>query len=72
MFDRNKDVDGKRLLIFNTKMYIRGTHNIDDMKKNLIYYVERLYRETDMDQITGTITWLMIICLLIFFYLKLL
>lgn len=44
MFDHNVDIDGKRLLIFKTKMYTRGAYNIEVMKKNLIYYVERLYR----------------------------
>lgn len=44
MFDHNVDCDGKRLLIFKTKMYVRGQYNVDSMKKNLIYYVERLYR----------------------------
>lgn len=53
MFDRNVDCDGKRILIFKTKMYTRGQFNIEIMKKNLIYYLERLYRETDMDQITA-------------------
>lgn len=53
MFDRNVDCDGKRILIFKTKMYTRGQFNIETMKKNLIYYLERLYRETDMDQITA-------------------
>lgn len=53
MFDRNVDCDGKRILIFKTKMYTRGQFNIEIMKKNLIYYLERLYRETDMYQITA-------------------
>lgn len=44
MFDRNVDCDGKRLLIFKTKLYTRGSFNVENMKKNLIYYVERLYR----------------------------
>lgn len=44
MFERGVDVDGKKILIFKTKMYIRGECDVSQMKKNLIYYVERLYR----------------------------
>ena len=53
MFDRNRDIDGKKILIFKTALYTRGSVNVENMKKNLIYYVERLYRESDMDQITA-------------------
>lgn len=44
MFDRNVDCEGKRLLIFKTKLYTRGSYDVEHMKKNLIYYVERMYR----------------------------
>lgn len=53
MFHRGVDCDGKRILIFKTKLYTRGDFNVENMKKNLIYYVERMYRETDMEQITA-------------------
>lgn len=44
VFLRNVDRDGKRLLIFKSKLYIRGANNMTDMKTNLLYFIERLYR----------------------------
>lgn len=45
MFPKNRDIDGKRLLIFRSKLYVRGTKNMDDVKRLLVYWVERvMYR----------------------------
>ncbi|XP_059610439.1 motile sperm domain-containing protein 2-like isoform X2 [Phlebotomus argentipes] len=53
MFPRNRDIDGKRLLIFRSKLYVRGTKDMDDVKRILVYWVERLmYREEDLAQIS--------------------
>uniref|UniRef100_A0A1B0D6P0 Uncharacterized protein n=1 Tax=Phlebotomus papatasi TaxID=29031 RepID=A0A1B0D6P0_PHLPP len=53
MFPKNRDINGKRLLIFRSKLYVRGTKNMDDVKRLLVYWVERvMYREEDLDQIS--------------------
>uniref|UniRef100_A0A1A9W4J6 MSP domain-containing protein n=1 Tax=Glossina brevipalpis TaxID=37001 RepID=A0A1A9W4J6_9MUSC len=52
IFSHNVDIDGKPLLIFQTKNHIRGTKNMDDVVKIVVYYIERLHRQTNMDKIT--------------------
>uniref|UniRef100_A0A1B0CKR3 Putative phosphatidylinositol transfer protein pdr16 n=1 Tax=Lutzomyia longipalpis TaxID=7200 RepID=A0A1B0CKR3_LUTLO len=53
MFPKNRDINGKRLLIFRSKLYVRGTKDMDDVKRLLVYWVERvMYREEDLDQIS--------------------
>uniref|UniRef100_A0A1B0FK55 Major sperm protein n=1 Tax=Glossina morsitans morsitans TaxID=37546 RepID=A0A1B0FK55_GLOMM len=52
IFCHNHDIDGKPLLIFQTKNHIRGSKNMDDVVKILVYYIERLHRQTNMDKIT--------------------
>lgn len=49
---RGRDLDGKSMIIFRTKMHTRGSRNNDDLKKVLLYWVERLNRESNFDQIT--------------------
>lgn len=46
MFVRNKDLDGRPLLIFLCKYFIRGAKNMDDLKRCLIYWVERALRDS--------------------------
>ncbi|GAB0087455.1 motile sperm domain-containing protein 2 [Sergentomyia squamirostris] len=53
MFPKNRDVNGKRLMIFRSKLYTRGSKDMDDVKKILVYWIERvMIREEDLDQIT--------------------
>ena len=51
-FSRGRDLDNKMLLIFKSKLYIRGSKNMDDLKRVLIYWIERSFRESKNDQIT--------------------
>ena len=52
LFSRNRDKDGKKLLVFSVFKHIKGQIKMEDMKKFFVYYLERLYREEDGDQIT--------------------
>jgi CRAL/TRIO domain len=46
LFVRNRDKDGKIMLIFRVKTHAKGQHNMDDLKKFVIYWFERLERYT--------------------------
>ncbi|XP_023302799.2 motile sperm domain-containing protein 2-like [Lucilia cuprina] len=52
IFQHNKDIDGKPLLIFKTKLHVKGAKNMDDVLKVLVYWIERMHRETHMDKCT--------------------
>ncbi|XP_067646242.1 motile sperm domain-containing protein 2-like isoform X2 [Eurosta solidaginis] len=52
VFSRNKDLDGKPLLIFRTKLHVRGTKNMDEVIRVVVYWIERIHRETNMSQLT--------------------
>ncbi|XP_065359809.1 motile sperm domain-containing protein 2-like [Calliphora vicina] len=52
IFQHNKDIDGKPLLIFKTKLHVKGAKNMDDVLKVLVYWIERMHRETNMDKCT--------------------
>lgn len=52
IFPRNKDIDGKTILIFKTKKHIRGAKDMNEILKVLVYWVERIHRETHLDKIT--------------------
>ncbi|XP_011195969.2 motile sperm domain-containing protein 2-like [Zeugodacus cucurbitae] len=52
IFARNKDLDGKTLLIFRTKLHVKGTKNMDEVIRVVVYWIERIQRETDMDKMT--------------------
>ncbi len=43
LYTRNRDVDGKKLLIFSVSQHQKGK-NVDEMKKIFLYYIERLER----------------------------
>ncbi|KAA0191564.1 hypothetical protein HAZT_HAZT005225, partial [Hyalella azteca] len=45
LFPHNRDTDGFRMLIFSVSKHTKGVHDMDDMKKLLIYWLERLERE---------------------------
>lgn len=52
VFARNKDLDGKTLLIFRTKLHVKGAKNMDEVIRVVVYWIERIHRETNMDQMT--------------------
>uniref|UniRef100_A0A182LVN4 MSP domain-containing protein n=1 Tax=Anopheles culicifacies TaxID=139723 RepID=A0A182LVN4_9DIPT len=52
MYPRGRDVDGKTVFIFKSKMYVRGTRNLDDLKKCFLYWIERIIREANDDLVT--------------------
>lgn len=43
-FSHGRDVDGKALLIFKSKKHIKGQKDINDLKRCLVYWVDRLER----------------------------
>jgi len=45
LYLRNRDADGKQLLIFDVKKHIKGSANMDDMQKMFLYFLERVDRE---------------------------
>ncbi|XP_013116417.1 motile sperm domain-containing protein 2 isoform X2 [Stomoxys calcitrans] len=52
IFPHNTDVDGKPLLIFKTKKHIKGSKDMNEILKVLVYWIERIHRETYMEKIT--------------------
>lgn len=43
-FPRNRDIDGKRILIVKSKLHIRGLRNTEQLIRGFVYWVERLNR----------------------------
>lgn len=52
VFPHNVDVDGKAILIFKSKLHIRGTRDSHQLLRVFVYWVERLQREQNYDFIT--------------------
>lgn len=52
LFVRNRDRDGKSLLIFKCKKHVKGQKDLDDLKRCVIYWFERTERKDKGDQIT--------------------
>lgn len=46
------DKDGKLLMVFKSKLHVRGTRDIEDLKKCLVYWSERAFRQSKNDKIT--------------------
>jgi hypothetical protein len=44
LFIRNKDKWGKPLLVFKAKLHNKGVDDIEDVKKFIVYYFERIER----------------------------
>lgn len=47
-----RDIKGKMLLTLKCCLHSRGSKNMDDLKRCLLYWIERAFRETKNDQIT--------------------
>jgi len=50
LFARNRDKDGRKLLIFCVGKHVKGEVKMEDMKKFFVYYLERLGREDNGEQ----------------------
>lgn len=44
MFPRNRDIDGKAILVLKSKLHVRGARDTDQLIRNFIYWVERMNR----------------------------
>jgi hypothetical protein len=51
-FPTGCDKDGCSLFIFKCKKYVKGTHNMDDLKRCVVYWFERLERQDKGKPIT--------------------
>lgn len=51
-FPHNRDTDNKAMLIFLSKHYTKGSKDPAEIKKCLLYYLERMLREENFDQVT--------------------
>ena len=44
MFSHNRDKDGKSLFILKCKKHIKGQRDLEELKRCLVYWFERLER----------------------------
>lgn len=44
VFPRNRDIDGKPILVLKSKLHVRGLRDTDQLLRNFIYWIERLNR----------------------------
>ena len=49
---RNRDADGKQLLIFEVKKHVKGVNNMNDMHRMFLYFLERVDREDSDGMVT--------------------
>lgn len=47
-----RDLDGKLMLTFLCKLHVRGSKNLEDLKKIMVYWIERGFRESNNDKLT--------------------
>lgn len=52
LFPHGRDIDGSLLLIIKLKMHIKGQKDYEEIKKVLIYWLDRIEREENGKQIT--------------------
>ncbi|KAK3915935.1 Motile sperm domain-containing protein 2 [Frankliniella fusca] len=52
MFSHSRDIDGKSLFILKCKKHIKGQRDMDELKRCLVYWFERLERQDKGDMIT--------------------
>ena len=52
LFTHNRDKDGMKLIVLAMSKHVKGADSIDDVKKLLVYYFERLDREEDGKKIS--------------------
>lgn len=46
------DLDGKLMLTFLCKLHVRGSKNLDDLKRIMVYWIERGFRESNNEKLT--------------------
>ncbi|KAH0535199.1 motile sperm domain-containing protein 2-like [Cotesia glomerata] len=51
-FGYGKDKDGKTLFVIRSKLHVRGARDFEELQRCVIYWLERLEREGNGDQIT--------------------
>ncbi|XP_031618036.1 motile sperm domain-containing protein 2-like [Contarinia nasturtii] len=52
MFPRNRDIDGKVVLVLKSKQHVRGLRDTEQLLRNFIYWIERLNKEENYDTIS--------------------
>ena len=52
LFSHNRDIDGRKLLVFVVGKHYKGAEKMEDMKRFFVYHLERLNREERGEQIT--------------------
>lgn len=52
MMARGRDLDGKIVFIYRSRLYTRGSRDLDEMKRVFLYWLERCIREANDDYIT--------------------
>ena len=52
IFIHGRDIDDSVMIIFRSKMHTRGQQNMDDLKRCLVYWIERAFRQSNGDSLT--------------------
>ena len=52
LYLRNRDADGKKLLVFDVKKHTKGVNNMADMQRMFLYFLERVDREDPDGMVT--------------------
>lgn len=52
VFPHNRDRDGKVLLIFKSKLHVRGMRESKELLRVFVYWMERMYRQEQYDLIS--------------------
>ena len=52
LYLRNRDVNGKKLLVFDVKKHTKGVNNMADMQRMFLYFLERVDREDSDGMVT--------------------
>lgn len=53
VFPRNKDKDGKTLIIFRAKLHVKGSKDMKDLMRVVVYWIERIWADNGMDKMTA-------------------
>ncbi len=51
LYVHNRDMDGKKLLIFDVKKHVKGAFKTEDMHRFFLYFLERVDRQVTSRQI---------------------
>lgn len=52
VFPRNVDRDGKPILVFKSKLHVRGLRDSGELLRVFVYWMERLQRQVNYDLVT--------------------